>query len=163
MVLPLLHWKTSTARSTRGLSPALTARLMAESRGSGDTEPCKHRALLSRTLQSHRTSRKEPGLQSQERRVAPCHAAPRPTAGRSQTSPGLPGVLDCDMRICDDANVDISYVCDAPGGEPAAKTHAWANLTNSPKACLKPPNIEAQLGSAGLIPPRLWGRGWGVG
>lgn len=85
------------------------------------------------------------------------------TAGRSQTSPGLPGVLDCDMRICDDANVDISYVCDAPGGEPAAKTHAWANLTNSPKACLKPPNIEAQLGSAGLIPPRLWGGGWGVG
>lgn len=81
------------------------------------------------------------------------------TAGRSQTPPGLPGVLDCDMRMCDDANVSISYVCDEPGGEPAAKTHAWVSLTNAPKACLKPPNMEAQLGSAGLIPPRLWGGG----
>ena len=152
VVLPLLHWKTSTARNTRCLSSAPTARPVGESWGSGDTETCKHRALLSRSSQSHRTSREEPGLQSQERQTAPRHAAPV-TAGRSQTSPGLPGVLDCDTRICGDANVNISHVRD----EPAAKTRAWASLTNSPKACLKPPNIEAQLGSAGLIPPCLWG------
>lgn len=144
MVLPLLHWKTSTARGARGLSPALTARLMAESRAAGTLRPASTGPCFQGAYDpiGHlgRAWAPEPGEAGGSTSRCPM------TAGRSQTPPGLPGVLDCDKRMCDDANVSISYVCDEPGGEPAAKTHAWVSLTNSPKAFKSPPTSRLSSG-----------------
>ena len=130
VVLPLPHWMTPPHPSIS--VPFFHTHRLPPGRELGAAETVRHVStglLPSRSSQSRLTSWKGPGLQRQEGRVAPCHTGPM-TTGRSQSSPGLPGMLTV---TCDNADVNISHSCDRPEKEPASKTHVWASLATPPQ------------------------------